>query len=216
MSDQQSNPSTIRNITINSPVDLIATGQPMGAQLSDIPVFFLGPSLYDYVRTFEDATSSIGSSSPPGTPPPNPIQIDQHRNGTSLSTAQVPIGTSDGEQIQPGSRAGNGNHTSSFHMLHTDRSSTSAPSSSSEDSESRQVPTMAPITAATGDSIESNIMNTHILPHESIAKSTVICTSNSNCNHGQAVHNTKHKCTGPKIETEKDPFSDRTDKGNSS
>lgn len=50
------------------------------AELSEIPTFSLGPSLYDYVNTFLDNRSPIASDSPPDNPIPDRIHGHRHIN----------------------------------------------------------------------------------------------------------------------------------------
>lgn len=179
MSNQHRDSRSHNNITLAAPVAASRNQQFIGEQLSDIPAISLGPSLYDYVRIFEDNNSSICSSSHPGTPPPNPIAIDQHLNGSGLYAAQLPLYTPTGEQNQDDSHTGNAGPTSSSDMSHNAQSPTSENKYLPATSESLQVSILAQGTAAIQDSIDAKPINTNILRKDILRKSTAACTLKS-------------------------------------
>lgn len=214
MSSEQSNSFRDTDVTVNSPISVITSTQTIGTQLSDIPMFSLGPSVYDYVSTFEDSTSSIGSSSPPGTPPEDPIPIDQHLYGSALIIAQEPNPTTGPEQNQHGSSASNPGQTSSSHISHSSHSSTAAHIFLSVKRESSHVPPVSSIKIAVQDSIEASPMNKNIFAKDILRNSTTVCTSESSSNKSQSVDTAIHKCNKQEIKTDKNPSLYPPDKGN--
>lgn len=58
-------------------------------QSPEIPILYLGPSIYDYFHAILDSTSSIASGSLPSTPPEDPIPIHDDISRTPLEGARA-------------------------------------------------------------------------------------------------------------------------------
>lgn len=86
-SPNRSSPTNPRSLHMISPVRSMI----ISVQLSDIPAFSLGPSLYEYVHASTDGSSSFDSGSPPSTLPPDPVSTDNHSNPNSISRGDHPI-----------------------------------------------------------------------------------------------------------------------------
>lgn len=210
--DRNSRPNT--NNTVNHPIAVIANVQLLRVPLSDIPQFSLGPSLYDYVRTLEDSTSSTSSTSPPGTPPPIPISVEQDFIGNDQNTSQVPISIPWEDHSQAGSRPSNANHNSFSHRSHSADFSSSPKSSTSITSGSLQVPITAPIKTSVQECIETNPVNANTVANDIQGEPTEVRTSTSSSSQVQSPNSYSHKFIEEEMETNKDPAVHRTGKGN--
>lgn len=103
-----SRPGRKASPNINTPTNASVTGvisaQRFSVELSDIPVFSLGPSVNDYANTLLESISSICSGSPPGIPPPDHIPAHHQDTVSPVNNDLASVRITYDDQIQADSR----------------------------------------------------------------------------------------------------------------
>lgn len=211
MSHPHRNPSPNNHIPTTASVNVLINAQSFHVALPDIPNLSLGPSIYDYVRTFEDSTSSISSGSPPGSPAPDPIPAHHHITLSPPNNAQPPVTIIADHKNQAGSRTDSPHQFSISNMSHRDDSSISGKNLLSPSSESSQAASIVPSTAFVQGRTEFNSVNKTLFLKDTVQEAFVVCECNGSSTQSQSTNFKCYKPTSSQTGAYDDRNVDRTD-----
>lgn len=197
MSTQQQNPGPGRNISLIISVSVLRNTQPNAASLADIPPFSLGPSLYDFARTFSPTTTSMSSPSPPGSPPLDPIPLHHSFNAPSIESPPVQVEIRNAAQNHSVSLiADNQQIHSSDIMLHSIDSSAPPFNPLSTNFDSFEQPIAEAGSTTVSGSVQVPHVNTDFLPHHTTGKQLTDGTNSQSMHFVSGPMCKKHEKTG--------------------
>lgn len=208
MSQPHSTLSEVHHVSTKPSNPIRISARAIAIHLFDIPSFSLGPSLYDYVHGSPDYTSSIGSGSPPHTPPPDPISTDHHSNQTSPNNSQRPTLLLKDNSLQADGHVHNEHEPFSSHMFHRDHLFKSGKNSLAGCAECPQVPSILATTTVMQDNNEANYLNPNVPGKDTMRKASTVSTSHPSSKQSQSAVYSSQKCNAKQIQTARHYFVD--------
>lgn len=186
MNPEESNSTLNTYTSTNPPLPVLIGTQFIDVEHPHIPVFFLGPSLHDYIQTVTENTSSIDSGSPPDSPPADPLSSPEHFNHNPfqqpLQNDQLSIHSTGDTEHKAMRNSNRLQQSSSTHMSRSFDTLKAGQVSFAESVESPQALRILASIDPVSSTTECQTVTENLLTRNAVVESTFVSIDNSSSN----------------------------------